>query len=262
MIDAIARLAKTILMDEFRKERRDATGSSDQAESDALEAEFRSWVVSNEKSAADALKHNRARAIKVLSENAIDGVFKPSDAANALQELLRQLGAAANVGINRFRLHNLPQIEQFLSEAVSKEPKRRSALVALVKLSQCHAPLAFAVGSALALLDGALLKGAVTTGRATLGRTKLHALVSRSERDGAAGGNSKLQVEVDILCQSAEGKSMLNAHDVFGSTPLDCMLSAGLRSGIHVVPGTPHRHSSVLVDCAVVCLLTVSLRWP
>ena len=192
--------------------------------------EFTQWLRDNDRNAVEILKSNRSKAIG-MRENAVNGVFKPSEAANALQELLRQLLAASQIGLNRFRLRNLPQVERFLVEAVSEEPRRRSALVAIVKLGTCHAPLSPALEGAVMLLDHELLpkkdeilqstmgSSSATSGGGlqTLGRNRLHAIASRPRRDGAADDDTTQSAQIARF----KGSKAINKAN-FGCTPLDC----------------------------------------
>ena len=241
LVDAVVSLITSLLHDDFRKDQRERRGGggNDDNDSGGIDSlnrvEFTQWVRDTDRHAVEVLKSNRSKAIKMLRENAVDGVFKPSEAANALQELLRQLLAASQIGINRFRLRNLPQVERFLVEAVSEEPRRRSALVAIVKLGMCHAPLAPALEGAVMLLDHELLPkkdekkdeilqstmGSSSTsagGLQTLGRSRLHAIASRPRRDGEADKDATQLAQI----ASFKGSKAINKADSFGCAQLDC----------------------------------------
>ena len=89
---------------------------------------------------SEVLKRRRGQAVRVLRQHAprLQGLFKADEAAEALQQLLRQVAEAAHIGINRFRLQALPEVKRFLQAAVLEEPSRRSALIALVKVRIRH----------------------------------------------------------------------------------------------------------------------------
>ncbi|KAK3260637.1 hypothetical protein CYMTET_30412 [Cymbomonas tetramitiformis] len=207
--------------------------------------DLQSWVLSSDVSAPEMLQKHRRAFLKILRENPVEGLFKVHEAPNMLQELISQLHQLESIGLNRFVIQSLPEVEKFLTQEVVREPLHEASLVHIVKLSKFQPSLLRAAEGALHLL-GSVHHARVQAARPEdmevlheLGhfrQTYLHILASRPPMPSDAvtnteGSHGPAEAKELLLERAGQLAKAVNEKNYWGQTPLDCVVStqAGVR---------------------------------
>lgn len=219
--------AQLSLVDGSEGRPRATVGRDTKAERDKA---FRWWLEETGQDLLTVLEDAKFRMaiIKILRSHAQDGLFKASEASDAIEDLFRQLLLVKRLGFNRYDVSRDKELNKFLVDGVVDKPQRRLALISIVRLGNYSQAFSRIATGALHILDSVYLE--VPGIEAPLNRTKLHVLAQRCKKRDASGVR-KMLLEHGCELPAVEGIwADYNFSDERGMRPLDDAIIASLPS--------------------------------